>query len=157
MTYCSVSCDLHFTVYCLQSQLRDFLSGAQCAVHNESSPQVPASPVRRSQDDEQVPVRCQLTRMWLPQIIRLLVHCGYPCFVFCSSFFHVLKLFKAESAPDNTLGLAKVILVRIFTVWSEAANWASWLALSEYKHSLSAGEALMFQIVRLIFFLTFIN
>ncbi|XP_075810529.1 PCNA-interacting partner isoform X2 [Microtus pennsylvanicus] len=36
------------------SQFRDFLSGTQCAVHGESSPQVPASPVQRSQDDEQV-------------------------------------------------------------------------------------------------------
>lgn len=63
VTYYSVSCDLHYTVYCLQSQLRDFLSGTQCAVHDESNPQLPASPVKRSQDDEQVPVRCQLTRM----------------------------------------------------------------------------------------------
>lgn len=63
ITYYSVSCDLHYTVYCLQSQLRDFLSGTQCAVHDESNPQLPASPVKRSQDDEQVPVRCQLTRM----------------------------------------------------------------------------------------------
>ncbi|CAO2581326.1 PCNA-interacting partner [Lemmus lemmus] len=36
------------------SQLRDFLSGTQCAVHDESNPQVPASPVKRSQNDEQV-------------------------------------------------------------------------------------------------------
>ncbi|XP_013205769.1 PCNA-interacting partner [Microtus ochrogaster] len=36
------------------SQLRDFLSGTQCAGHDESTPQVPASPVLRSQDDEQV-------------------------------------------------------------------------------------------------------
>lgn len=70
-TYCaesyitcySVSCDLHYTVYCLQSQLRDFLSGTQWAVDDESDPQVPASPEKRSQVDEKVPVRCQLTRM----------------------------------------------------------------------------------------------
>ncbi|XP_041525472.1 PCNA-interacting partner [Microtus oregoni] len=36
------------------SQLRDFLSGTRCAEHDESSPRVPASPVQRSQDDEQV-------------------------------------------------------------------------------------------------------
>ncbi|XP_050001711.1 PCNA-interacting partner isoform X4 [Alexandromys fortis] len=36
------------------SQLRDFLSGTQCAVHDESSPQVPASPVKHSREDEQV-------------------------------------------------------------------------------------------------------
>ncbi|XP_038170887.1 PCNA-interacting partner isoform X2 [Arvicola amphibius] len=36
------------------SQLRDFLSGTQCAEHDESNPQVPASPVKRSQDDGQV-------------------------------------------------------------------------------------------------------
>ncbi|XP_038170888.1 PCNA-interacting partner isoform X3 [Arvicola amphibius] len=36
------------------SQLRDFLSGTQCAEHDESNPQVPASPVKRSQDDGQM-------------------------------------------------------------------------------------------------------
>lgn len=56
ITYGSDSCDLHYTMYCLQSQLRDFLSGTQCAVHDESSPQVPASPVKHSREDEQVPV-----------------------------------------------------------------------------------------------------
>nr|XP_048274648.1 PCNA-interacting partner isoform X1 [Myodes glareolus] len=36
------------------SQLRDFLSGTQWAVDDESDPQVPASPVKRRQDDEKV-------------------------------------------------------------------------------------------------------
>ncbi|KAK7813699.1 hypothetical protein U0070_001405 [Myodes glareolus] len=36
------------------SQLRDFLSGTQWAVDDESDPPVPASPVKRSQDDEKV-------------------------------------------------------------------------------------------------------
>ncbi|KAL6079199.1 hypothetical protein STEG23_018353, partial [Scotinomys teguina] len=36
------------------SQLRDFLSGTQCGVNDEMNPHVPASPVKSSQDEEQV-------------------------------------------------------------------------------------------------------
>ncbi|CAH7322705.1 PCNA-interacting partner [Phodopus roborovskii] len=36
------------------SQLRDFLSGTQCAANDETNPHIPASPVKCNQNDEQV-------------------------------------------------------------------------------------------------------
>ncbi|XP_036026019.1 PCNA-interacting partner isoform X7 [Onychomys torridus] len=85
-----------------RSQLRDFLSGTQCAVNDETNSYIPASPVKCSQDGEQVRL---LARKIFFSYLGLLVNSKNDL-----ALSHVLNI------PDRGLGR------EAFTVLKHAAR-----------------------------------